>query len=215
MKLLKSLLTGFLLSTTLLTTQAQRSITFQDVEKWQRITSRNISHDGKWAATIFTPWHGDSRVELYSADGKEKKSYSPANEYKFSSSSQYFIVKEVPALQLTDSLKLKKAKKMPMDRLTILNLSNGNEWQIDSLASYRLSEFHDIIAYQRLHKDSSLIISTLDNKKNNPITQSNKLLICPKKRNTLLYDKRHPPRHQARPLSMAQRRHTANTYKIR
>ena len=140
MKRLKSLLTAVLLLATFFVAQAQRSITFEDVEKWQRITSRTIFDDGKWVATIFAPWRGDSRVELYSADGKEKKSYSPANESRFSSSSQYFIVKEVPALQLTDSLKLKKSKKMPMDKLTILSLADGNSWQIDSLATYRLAE---------------------------------------------------------------------------
>lgn len=164
MRPLRLLLTVILLSTTLLSTQAQRNITPDDIEKWQRITSRNISDDGKWAATIFTPWRGDSRVELYSTDGKEKKSFSPANECRFSPSSQYFLVKNVPALQLTDSLKLKKVKKMPMDKLTILNLVDGNEWHIDSLVTYRLSESHDIIACQRIHKDSALIITTLSNK---------------------------------------------------
>ena len=164
MKQLKLLLAGMLLSMTFLVAQAQRSITFQDVEKWQRITSRNISDDGKWVAAIFAPWRGDSRVELYSADGKEKKCYSPTGEYRFSSSSQYFLVKEVPALQLTDSLKLKKAKNMPMDKLTIRSLKSGSEWQIDSLVGYRLSESHDIIDYQRVHKDSALIIATLDGK---------------------------------------------------
>ncbi|MBQ5663416.1 MAG: S9 family peptidase [Bacteroidaceae bacterium] len=164
MKRLKLLLTAVLLLATFFVAQAQRSITFEDVEKWQRITSRTISDDGKWVAATFAPWRGDSRVELYSADGKEKKSYSPANESRFSSSSQYFIVKEVPALQLTDSLKLKKAKKMPMDKLTILSLADGNSWQIDSLATYRLAESHDIIAYQRLHRDSALVVSTLSGK---------------------------------------------------
>ena len=164
MKHIKLLFAGILLSTTFLAAQAQRTITPTDLEKWQRITSRSISDDGKWVAATFSPWRGDSRVELYSADGKEKKCYSPSGEYRFSSSSQYFLVKEVPALQLTDSLKLKKAKKMPMDKLTIRSLKNGREWQIDSLIGYRLSESHDIIAYQRIHKDSALIIASLDGK---------------------------------------------------
>ena len=164
MRHIKLLFAGFLLSTTFLAAQAQRTITPADLEKWQRITSRSISDDGKWVAATFSPWRGDSRVELYSADGKEKKCYSPTGEYRFSSSSQYFLVKEVPALQLTDSLKLKKAKNMPMDKLTIRSLKSGSEWQIDSLVGYRLSESHDIIAYQRVHKDSALIIATLDGK---------------------------------------------------
>ena len=77
MKQIKLLLSGLLLSAALLATHAQRSITPDDVEKWKRITSRTISNDGKWVAAIFTPWRGDSRVELYSADGKEKKQFTP------------------------------------------------------------------------------------------------------------------------------------------
>lgn len=164
MKQKKILLTTILLSLTFLVTQAQKKITPTDIEKWQRITSRSISDDGKWVATIHSPWRGDSHIELSSTDGKEKKNFSPANECRFSSSSQYILIKEVPELQLTDSLKLKKAKNMPMDKLTILNLDNGNRWQIDSLISYRLSESHDIIAYQHIHKDSALTIRTLNGK---------------------------------------------------
>ena len=164
MKPLRLLLTTTLMSATLLSAQPQKSFTPDDINKWQRITSRKISDDGKWVTTIFTPWRGDSRVELYSTDGKEKASYSPANECRFSASSQYLLVKEVPALLLTDSLKLKKAKNMPMDKLTIRNLSKGSEWQIDSLVSYLLSETHDIMLYRRIHKDSALIASTLDGK---------------------------------------------------
>ena len=72
MRHIKLLLAGILLSTTFLAAQAQRTITPADLEKWQRITSRSISDDGKWVAATFSPWRGDSRVELYSADGKEK-----------------------------------------------------------------------------------------------------------------------------------------------
>ncbi len=53
---------------------------------------------------------------------------------------------------------------MPMDKLTILSLNDGNEWHIDSLATYRLSESHDIIAYQRIHKDSALTLRILHSK---------------------------------------------------
>ena len=94
MKQQKLLIAAILLLATFFVAQAQRSITFEDVEKWQRITSRTISDDGKWIAATFAPWRGDSRVELYSADGKEKQSFSPVGECRFSSTSQHFIVKQ-------------------------------------------------------------------------------------------------------------------------
>ena len=165
MKLTELLLASMLMAMPLTTAaQAKRNITMQDIEKWQRITSRTISDNGKWIAVTFTPWRGDSRIELHSADGKQCHKYTPANSCHFSSDTRHFIVKEVPALALTDSLKLKKAKNMPMDKLTIRNLSDDGEWQIDSLVDYRISETDEIIAYKRQHKDSALIISNLDGK---------------------------------------------------
>ena len=164
MKILKAIATGLMAIVPLLTTQAQRSITPQDLEKWEKITGRTISDDGRWAALTFTPWRGDSRVELHSTDGKQTTLYTPASNYSFSSTAKYFIVKKVPALALTDSLKLAKSKKMPMDELVVRNLETGKEWLIDSLINYQVSNSNDIIAYQRIHKDSALRIATLDGK---------------------------------------------------
>ena len=91
-----------------LTLKAQKSMTPQDLEAWKRITIRSISNDGQWAAAVFAPWRGDSEVQVLSSDGKSVQAYTPASEARFSSSSQYVLIKKVPALDLTDSLKLKK-----------------------------------------------------------------------------------------------------------
>ena len=148
----------------LLSIQAQRPFTPQELEKWERITSRTISDDGKWVSATFSPWRGDTRIELHSADGSETIKYSPATVGTFSPSSEYFIVKEVAPLRLTDSLKLAKAKSMPQDKLLIRNLSAGTTVSIDSVIGYRLAETGDYVAYQRCHKDSALIVSALDGK---------------------------------------------------
>ncbi len=148
----------------LLSIQAQRPFTPQELEKWERITSRTISDDGKWVSVTFSPWRGDSRIELYSNDGKEAKKYTPATAGTFSASSEYFVVKKVAPLQTTDSLKLAKAKNMPQDRLIIEHLATGRSQQIDSIVGYRIAESHDYIAYQRRHKDSALVVSALDGK---------------------------------------------------
>ena len=142
MKRLRILGIGLLLAIPFLSMKAQKVLTPQDLEAWKRITTRSISDDGQWAAAVFTPWRGDSEVQLLSVDGKSIQTYTPASEVKFSSSSAYALVKRVPALALSDSLKLKKTKKdkMPMDELIIRNLKSGAEWTIDSLKGYRLSE---------------------------------------------------------------------------
>ena len=144
--------------------KAQKALTPQDLEAWKRITTRTISNDGQWAAAMFSPWSGDSEVQVLASDGKSVQTYAPASEVKFSCSSQFVLVKKVPAVALTDSLKLKKTKKdkMPMDELVIRNLKNGTEWTIDSLKGYKLAEKGDWMAYQRTRKDSSLVVVSLD-----------------------------------------------------
>ena len=110
--------------------KAQKALTPQDLEAWKQISARTISNDGLWAAVVFTPWRGDSEVQLMSLDGKNVQMYPTASEVKFSSSSAFALIKRVPAMALTDSLKLKKVKsdKMPMDELLIRNLKTGAEW---------------------------------------------------------------------------------------
>ena len=162
MKSLRILGIGLLAVIPFLTMKAQKAMTPQDLQDWKRITTRAISDDGQWAAAIFTPWKGDSEVQLLSVDGKAVQTYAPASEVKFSSS--YAIVKKVPADALMDELKLKKTKKdkMPMDELVIRNLKNGAEWTIDSLKGYKLAENGEWLAYQRTRKDSSLVVVSLD-----------------------------------------------------
>ena len=164
MKSLRLLGIGLLAVIPFLNMKAQKALTPQDLEAWKRITVRAISDDGQWVASVFSPWRGDSEVQIYSSAGKQIHTYTPASEVKFSSSSVYALVKQVPALSLVDSLKLKKTKKdkMPMDELVVRELKTGKEWKIDSLKSYRLAEAGDWIAYQRTLKDSSLVVASLN-----------------------------------------------------
>ena len=164
MKSVRLLGIGLLAVIPFLTLKAQKSMTPHDLEAWKRITTKAISNDGQWAACVFTPWKGDSEVQVYATKGESVQNYTPASEVKFSASSGYVLVKQVPALALSESLKLKKTKKdkMPMDELIIRNLKTGNEWKIDSLKAYRLAEEGDWVAYQRTRKDSSLVVASLD-----------------------------------------------------
>lgn len=158
---------GLLVVIPFLTMKAQKALTPQDLQAWKRITTRVISDDGQWVGAVFTPWRGDAEVQVFSSAGKQVQTYSPAGEVKFSASSNYALIKKVPALALIDSLKLKKTKKnrMPMDELVIRNLKSGSEWTIDSLKGYRLAEEGEWLAYQRTRKDSSLVVASLDGTK--------------------------------------------------
>ena len=149
-----------------LTTQAQqnKAMTFEEMVEWERITSQSISENGKWVTCKMEPWQGDATVFLYNDKGQEKARFSPASNGEFTSPSTYLLVTNTPAFEEVQELKLKKTpkKKMPMNSLTIYNLSGGEE-RIDSIRSYKASKTADWMAYQRgTAKDSALIVRSMD-----------------------------------------------------
>lgn len=142
---------------------AQRSMTFDDLKNWQRITSKAISNNGQFIACKLSPWEGDEMVKLYNNQGKELAEYPSASGFEFNVSSNYLLITQKPAKALMDSLKIKKVKgkKLPMNRLIICHES-GKEETIDSLKNHRLAQSANWIAYQQGRKDSTLYIRTLD-----------------------------------------------------
>lgn len=145
---------------------ATKSLTVDDLISWQRITSQEISDNGKWVACKMEPWEGDASVYLYAAQGKEVASFSPASQFSFSASSNYLVVTQTPDKSMVDSLKVLKTKKdkMPMNTLVIYSLS-GKQETIDSLKTFKLADEADWIAYQRGRKDSTLYVRSLDGSK--------------------------------------------------
>lgn len=145
---------------------SDRAMTIDDLATWERITQQAISDDGRWVACRMEPWEGNASVWLYAAKGGEVARFKPATDFKFSSSSHFLVVKEVPAVATVDSLKLRKTKadQMPMDRLVIRSMEGKSE-TIDSLRNYKLADSADWIAYQRGRKDSTLYVRNLEGTK--------------------------------------------------
>ena len=148
-----------------LSQNATKSLSVDDLAAWQKISEQAISNDGKWVACKMEPYRGDATIYLYSTDGKEIATFSPADKFHFANSSGYLVVSEVPAKATTDSLKLAKTKedKMPMNSLVICSV-NGQTETIDSVKTYKVAEEADWIAYQRGQKDSTLYVRSMDGK---------------------------------------------------
>ncbi|MDR1624164.1 MAG: prolyl oligopeptidase family serine peptidase [Tannerellaceae bacterium] len=143
---------------------AKQPMSFDDLTGWKRITEQLISDDGKWVACKMEPCTGDAIVRVFNAKGEETASFEPAGKIAFSSSCNYLLVTQRPALKRVEALKLKKTKEedMPMDQLILYNLSAKCEERIDSIKSYKLSDAMDWIAWQRGTKtDSALYIRSL------------------------------------------------------
>jgi dipeptidyl aminopeptidase/acylaminoacyl peptidase len=144
--------------------QTPKAMTVEDLAAWKRITEKTISDDGKWVAVKTEPWRGDATVAAYNQKGEEVVAVSPAGKGELSAS-HYLIVTKTAPLEETEALKLKKTKPkdMPMDRLVIYNLLDGKEEVIDSLATYKLAEDADFLAYQSgKGSDSTLYVRSLD-----------------------------------------------------
>lgn len=145
---------------------AQKPMTVADLAAWQRITRQAITDNGEWVAYKMEPWRGDATVYLHTADGTEQATYSPAKEFRFSASGDYLLVTETTPLATMDSLRLAKTKAdaLPMDRLLIRH-ADGQEERIDSLKQYKLADKADWLAYQSGRKDSTLVVRSLDGKR--------------------------------------------------
>ena len=145
---------------------AQKPMTVADLAAWQRITQQAITDDGKWVAYKMEPWQGDATVYLHTADGTGQATYSPAKDFRFSASGDYLLVTETTPLATMDSLRLAKTKEdaLPMDRLLIRH-TDGQEERIDSLKQYKLADKADWLAYQSGRKDSTLVVRSLDGKR--------------------------------------------------
>lgn len=157
-------LIGLTVSLAVQAQEAKKAMTFEELVKWERISERTISNDGKWITCKTEPWQGDASIYLYNHKGEEKKVFKPAAKAEFSPTSQYALITQTPALEEVEALKLKKTPEdqMPMNSLQVLNLS-GKQETIDSLKSYKLSETADWLAYQRGNKsDSTLYVRSLD-----------------------------------------------------
>ncbi len=142
---------------------APKGLTVDDLITWQRITDREISDNGKWVACKMAPWEGDATVYLYASQGQEIATFSRADKFAFSASSDYLVVTRTPGKSTMDSLKILKTKedKMPMNSLVICSVA-GKQETIDSLKTFKLADEADWIAYQRGRKDSTLYLRSLD-----------------------------------------------------
>ncbi len=138
---------------------AQKSaLEWDDVQQWNRITSQLISDDGNYVVTQVEPWVGDSSVAIYSSEGELLKEFACADAPKMVSGNIVVATLSTPKVTL-DSMKLAKAKKMPMNRLAIYNIAKGEELIIDSLNDVKTSsENAEWVAY-RTGKGKKLTIT--------------------------------------------------------
>ena len=131
--------------------QEKRSLTFDDIIKWNRITEKVISDDGTLIAFTTEPWEGDPTVTLYEGNAVMKASFSCATGINITPDSRFLIFTIKTPEDKVRELKLKKTKKddMPSDMLGIYNVSSGITDTVTRLKSFKVpSKWAGWIAWQ-------------------------------------------------------------------
>lgn len=131
--------------------QEKRTLTFDDILKWNRITEQLISNDGSLVVYKLQPWKGDPVLKITSKNGDEKTSIIGATGAAISKNSQFVLFTIKPETEIVRQLKLKKTKKdkMPKNKLGIYNIASGTLDKIDDLIAYKFpTKWGSWVAYQ-------------------------------------------------------------------
>ncbi|MCL6259910.1 prolyl oligopeptidase family serine peptidase [Aquiflexum sp. TKW24L] len=131
----------FFWSSNLLMAQEKRSLTHQDYDGWETVSSERISKSGQWIGYIVNPQEGDGRLEIASHQNPTQFNFVPrVSQWVFSNNSQFAIGKIMPQADTVRTLKLKKKKadEMPKDSLFIMNMSNGELEKLARVKSFAI-----------------------------------------------------------------------------
>jgi dipeptidyl aminopeptidase/acylaminoacyl peptidase len=146
--MIKRVVLSVLVLTAALTAASQttkKSMTIEDVLKWNRITEKEISPDGKFVAVKLEPWKGATTVKLYDNRGKELLSADSSSSLTFDKSSEYLLFKRGSD---------KKSS------LIVYNLKSGVRAEKEGVKEFSLPKGYSSEVVYRL-SDSTLVIETL------------------------------------------------------
>lgn len=103
--------------------EEKRSLTVEDIVKWNRITERKITDDGNYISLISEPWKGTTKALLIDRNGNSIYSVDSAKSASFTPAGDFYIVHRA-------------GKKI--ESLIFYNISKGSSERVDSIAKYRL-----------------------------------------------------------------------------
>ncbi len=121
--------------------QDKRSLTHDDYDGWESVSSNKISKNGAWAGFEINPQDGDGRLEIVThPDRKKRYVINRGENWLFSNESGFAAGIIVPQKDSVKMMKLKETEKddMPMDSLFILNLNSGNIEKLARIKSFSL-----------------------------------------------------------------------------
>lgn len=123
--------------------QQKRSLTHDDYDGWENLSSDRITKNGIWVGYMISPQDGDGRLEILPFKDVSKKFVIPrAQGWNFTPDDTYAVGKIVPQEDSIRVLKLKKTKKddMPKDSLFIYEMKTGKLEKMAEVKSFAIPE---------------------------------------------------------------------------
>lgn len=107
-------------------------------DKWQSISERSISNDGKWVAYIEAVQEGDDACYVVALDGSRKYQVPRGYSVRFNKNASHAVMLVKPAYSATREARIRKKKPedMPKDSLAIIELATGQIRKVPNVRSY-------------------------------------------------------------------------------
>ncbi len=127
-------------------TIAQGVLTFEDVMKFEDITTPKISNQGNWLIYGVWPDRGDGYAVANQVNGDIEYQIDLGSNPVISSNELWVAAKrEVPL-----AVKLKEGKKAPKPGMSLLSLADGSIAQFDSVSAFEFSNSGEWLVYKHL-----------------------------------------------------------------
>ncbi len=171
MKKLTALICLLIIGLTITAQQNKKPLTFDDILKWNRITEKEISHDGKIVVYKAEPWKGDPVLKITDKTGNELNTIIGGTNASITYDSKYVVFKIKPTEEEIRQLKLADTKKedLPLDQLGIYSIGNNQMDTIKNQISFKVpSKWAEWIVYQT---KTEIVKDTTESKKDEKVKE--------------------------------------------
>ena len=148
MKRTKQVLSLLLLSSSMMLYAQKKALTWDDVIKWNRVTERKLSDDGRYVSVVTNPWRGDSKLRIYDNKGAVLEEINCAKQIEFlGDDALSFIL--TPSLHTLDSLERAKSKEKTSQVLALYRIGEDKLSVMDTVVNFKRSKEYEAVAYKK------------------------------------------------------------------
>ncbi len=127
--------------------QDLKVLTLEDYPRWNRITSVNISENGKWSTYAYIPNEGDGTLYVKNLSTDDVHEVPRGSDPKISKDSLW--VAYVLNLPDKEARKLRKEKKRVTRTVEVMNLESGDKFTVKEASSFEFSNDSKVVAIQK------------------------------------------------------------------